>query len=82
MQISSSFECAAKDVVQSAGCGAIYILAEDDLVLPEQFRLPAGKYNYLHIQCFQCDGISLVIYSPILWIPFYFSIIWILKDPV
>ena len=33
-QTSSSFEWAAKDVVQSAGRGAIYILAEDELTLP------------------------------------------------
>ena len=34
-QTSSSFEWTAKDVVQSAGRGAVYILAEDDLVLPD-----------------------------------------------
>ena len=35
-QTSSSFEWTAKDVAQSAGRGAIYILAEDELVLPEK----------------------------------------------
>ena len=35
-QTSSSFEWTAKDVAQSAGRGAIYILAEDELALPEQ----------------------------------------------
>lgn len=37
---SSSFEWGARDVVQSAGHGAIYILAEDDLVLPAQVEEP------------------------------------------
>lgn len=35
-QTSSSFEWTAKEVAQSAGRGAIYILAEDELVLPDQ----------------------------------------------
>lgn len=35
-QTSSTFEWTAKEVAQSAGHGAIYILAEDELVLPKQ----------------------------------------------
>ena len=35
-QISSFFEWTAKEVAQSAGRGAIYILGEDELVLPNQ----------------------------------------------
>ena len=37
-QTSSSFEWTAKDVVQSSGRGAVYIVAEDDLVLPDDLE--------------------------------------------
>ena len=56
-QTSSSFEWTAKDVVQSAGRGAVYVVAEDDLVLPED----------LEAQDFIEDQDAVHISSAVVW---------------
>ena len=51
-QTSSPFEWTAKDVAQSAGRGAIYIIAEDELVLPDQPTVedPWRAFRQVNIQ--------------------------------